>query len=143
MASTPPSKLTIRRYRPGKDGAWYAGYQSRSTPLASTPVDATRGWVAEVDGQAVGLCSWQSDPDRPERAVIDRLWLEPDFRHRGIGRALLKRTTSDARRTVRKLGGQVREVVVTAQHEDAAAVRFLEAMKFDTDLTPPARAING
>lgn len=142
--STPtPAPCTIRRYRPGKDGAWYAQHQAKIMPLTDAPLDAQRTWVAEIAGRAVGICSWQVSPEAMHRAMIDRLWLEPTSRHRGIGRALLKRTTSDARRTIRKLGARVQEVVVTASHEDAAAVRFLEAMKFDTHATPPAREING
>jgi GNAT superfamily N-acetyltransferase len=136
-------QLTIRRYRPGKDGAWYGRHRAVIAADEAAELDVGRAWVAEVGGKPIGICTWQLDENGRGVAEIDRLWLEPDFRHRGIGGALLKRTTSDARRTARKIGSPVREVVITAPHEDAAAVAFLQAMKFDTAATPPARNIGG
>jgi GNAT superfamily N-acetyltransferase len=57
-----------------------------------------RGWLAEdnhgrvVGGGGVLLCPWPASPKDPllRRAIILNVYTEPQFRHRGIARRLMK-----------------------------------------------------
>jgi len=66
--------------------------------LAGNSVPAT--WIALIDGQPAGSASILDDdmPERPElKPWLASVFTHPDFRHRGIGRALVQRVMDHAR----------------------------------------------
>jgi len=52
-------------------------------------------YLAEIDGRPAGTCGLKRIT--PEVAEIKRMYVDPDQRGRGIGRALLERVIDDAR----------------------------------------------
>ena len=64
------------------------------------------GWIAEVDGQAVGglgmmVIDWPPHPSHPDqdvRGYILNVYVEPDHRGRGIARMLMDRAMAQAKR---------------------------------------------
>jgi ribosomal protein S18 acetylase RimI-like enzyme len=45
--------------------------------------------VAEIDSGLVGMARVRSDEDDPERAGLYSMWVAPDARRKGVGRALI------------------------------------------------------
>ena len=60
-------------------------------------------WVVEDGrGRIVGTCGLWLDPEDPEGMELRKMYLRPEWRGRGIGKALLATALDHARRTGRK-----------------------------------------
>lgn len=62
---------------------------------------ANSGWdlplVAEWDGQPIGLAWGRIEATRPEVANLYQVWVDPNYRQRGVGQMLLTRVIAWAR----------------------------------------------
>lgn len=87
---------------------------------------------AKEGGEAVGFaCVWMDADDDPllaaehrPHALISDLYVRPEWRRRGIGRALL----NEVEQIMRRRG--VRKLCITAKAANTAAVRSYETAKF-------------
>jgi N-acetylglutamate synthase-like GNAT family acetyltransferase len=70
--------------------AWDA--QLTITPGYLTAHDV---WVAEQEGEIVGMCALE---DRGDRWGLEHVWIDPPFHRQGIGAALVRHALSQARR---------------------------------------------
>lgn len=52
-------------------------------------------WVAEKDGEIVGMCALE---DRGDRWGLEHVWIDPPYHRRGIGTALVRHALSEAHR---------------------------------------------
>ena len=84
-------------------------------------VDAENLWVAEVEGQVVGLAGLIPDPSELEPVVVS----EP-HRGQGIGRLLAETVISAARE------GGARTIQVRPVGRNVEAIRFFHELGFDT-----------
>jgi ribosomal-protein-alanine N-acetyltransferase len=78
-----------------------ARIQARSPETAQWPVGDYSNYpihVALCDGQIAGFCSWRQSA--PDEAEILNIAVDPHFRRRGIGSALLRAVVADARGAV-------------------------------------------
>ena len=77
--------------------------------------------VAEIDGEIVGFAQWgpSDDPDVDPTTTINvfALYLDPELRGRGVGRALLDHVTDEAARDGKKLA----TLYVLIGNDEAAA----------------------
>ena len=62
---------------------------------------AGTSWLAEADvgNRPLGVLLGFTSPDHPDEAVIQRIVVDPEFRRRGIGRALVDPTTGPRSRS--------------------------------------------
>lgn len=86
-----------------------------------------RAWVAAVDGEPAGCVLYYGLSD--SRAEFKRLWVRPDARGSGIGRALVERTIETARDDGHETMGLTTPPWATAAHA------LYESMGFER--TPP------
>jgi GNAT superfamily N-acetyltransferase len=125
-------RVVIRRYRPGKDGNWLRQLPADATPAATVKGDDASSWIAEVDGRAAGILTWQLvEPLDEGKAIITRLWIEPAARQRGIATQLYRRAVSEVRKQYRKAGIHLQTVLLQGETDDQIARAFAESLKFD------------
>jgi ribosomal protein S18 acetylase RimI-like enzyme len=60
-------------------------------PIASGIREHEEVWLAEEDGQIVGFLGVEASTNLGGAAVLEKLYVEPDAQHRGIGAALLEK----------------------------------------------------
>ena len=77
----------------------------RAKVLPAMRAGLRRVWVAEVDGHIAGSVQLSLDtpPNQPHRADVTKLLVRPDFRRRGIARALMGALEAEARALGRRL----------------------------------------
>jgi GNAT superfamily N-acetyltransferase len=75
-----------------------------ATVLAATDFEPPDGRfvVAYVDGAPAGCGGWRTLPGEPTAAEIKRMFTVPEFRGRGVARAVLAALEEDARTAGRK-----------------------------------------
>ena len=84
-------------------------------------------------GILVGFMS----PDHPEEAVIQGIAVDPEFRRRGIGRALVGRFTG-----AQTQAGATR-VTAACRPDDRRALAFFGALGFEPNAGPGSRKLYG
>lgn len=127
-------RAVIRRYRPGKDGNWLRNLPADATPHETVKADDASSWVAEVDGRAAGVLTWQwIEPLDEGKAIITRLWVEPDARRRGLGSQLYRRAVSEIRKQFRKGGVHLTTVQLHGNPKDAINRAFTATLKFEVE----------
>lgn len=95
-------------------------------------------WIAEsLEGRLAGFLVGFVSPDRPNEGYAHLLAVNPNFRRRGIGRALYDRFFED----LRTCG--VSRVSATAWPENRPAVAFHRALGFRLDEGPETRPVHG
>ncbi|MFM7320342.1 MAG: GNAT family N-acetyltransferase, partial [Armatimonadota bacterium] len=92
--------------REEEDGIEVSDLPYRSAPetevtrrLVRCPSRTTRRWVARADGRVVGHVVGHRRPDRPSVVGIYDMGVVPDWRRRGVARALLATLLREARLT--------------------------------------------
>jgi GNAT superfamily N-acetyltransferase len=72
-------------------------YAAEEYFAAAVPNESYRGWLAECDGKVVGgagvvISAWPGNPGSTlaKRAMILNMYVERDYRRRGIARALME-----------------------------------------------------
>jgi ribosomal protein S18 acetylase RimI-like enzyme len=100
---------------------------------------AGTSWLAEAesDERPLGALLGFASPDHPEEAVIQRIAVDPEFRHRGIGRALVERFTLE-----RAQAGATR-VAAACRPDDRLALAFFGALGFAPNAGPGSRKLYG
>lgn len=95
-------------------------------------------WMAEADdaklaGFVIGFVS----PDRPARAVLHLLGVDPNRRRRGIGRALFERFAEEV------AGIGATEIEAVCWPANRPAIGFLRALGLDADAGPGSQSLYG
>jgi ribosomal protein S18 acetylase RimI-like enzyme len=100
---------------------------------------AGTSWIAEEGAarRALGILLGFSSPDHPEEAVIQGLAVDPEFRRRGIGRALVGRFIGEQAQA-----GATR-VTVACRPDDRRALAFFGALGFEPNAGPGSRKLYG
>ncbi|MBP1704785.1 MAG: GCN5-related N-acetyltransferase [Chloroflexi bacterium] len=95
-------------------------------------------WLAETDdGRVIGMLLGLAGAGRPEEAAIALVGVDPAFRRRGIGRALVERFVADAGRR-----GSTR-VMAAVRPDDRITLAFFAALGFEPDAGPGTVHIYG
>jgi len=81
--------------------------------------------VAEIDAQLVGLVWGGIDDSDPGRVHLTQMWVDPDFRDRGVGRSLLSAVISWAVRT------SARSVLLSVTCGNGPATRLYASAGFE------------
>lgn len=97
--------------------AWYCAHQGENHPLI----------VAEEDGQVAGYaCLSEYRPHEAYKRTVElSVYVSPDFRRRGVGRALME----EILRMARENNG-VHTVISVITADNEASIRLHEAMGF-------------
>lgn len=148
MGSTPTSEspLEIARIEDESDRAalrallgefhdWMASYESRYDPAAEHESDSRdlsrgsdpRSWIGRLDGDPAGCVLLYVETDT--LAEFRRLWVRPDVRRQGVGRALLRTVIEAARQE------GVETLALTTPPWGTAGHELYESMGFER--TPP------
>jgi ribosomal protein S18 acetylase RimI-like enzyme len=100
---------------------------------------AGTSWIAEDEsgGRALGILVGFTSPDHPEEAVIQRIAVNPEFRRRGIGQALVARFTLEQAQI-----GATR-LSAACRPDDRRALAFFGALGFAPDAGPGSRKLFG
>jgi ribosomal protein S18 acetylase RimI-like enzyme len=100
---------------------------------------AGTSWIAvdEADGRVLGILLGFMSPDHPEEAVIQGIAVDPEFRRRGIGRALVGRFTG-----AQTQAGATR-VTAACRPDDRRALAFFGALGFEPNAGPGSRKLYG
>ena len=96
-------------------------------------------WLAEADtgDRPLGLLLGFTSPDRPGEAVIQRIAVDPEFRRRGIGRALVGRFAES------QAGAGASRVTAACRPDDPPALAFFAALGFAPNAGPGSRKLYG
>lgn len=106
---------SARRARPLLQRAWFRHFSGTS-------------WLALAGDRPVGVLLGYRSQDDPSLAVLQLIAVDPTYRRRGVGRALLERFAGDLRRR------GARRLEVVAWPDDRPALAFFRA----ADLRPDA-----
>lgn len=100
---------------------------------------AGTSWLAEADagGRALGILLGFASLDHPDEAVIQRLAVDPEFRRRGIGRALVGRFAET------QAGGGAARLTAACRPDDHPALGFFAALGFTPNAGPGSRRLYG
>jgi ribosomal protein S18 acetylase RimI-like enzyme len=99
-------------------GRWIERISATNKAHQSHPI------VAEVSGKAVGVAAGVIHTELDDRAKIYQMWVEPEFRNRGIGKLLLGNIVAWAK----ELGVSAIELDVTTSN--VAAVNLYKVTGF-------------
>lgn len=100
---------------------------------------AGTSWVAEdeADRRGLGILLGFASPDHPEEAVIQGIAVDPEFRRRGIGRALVGRFTEE------QAQAGVARVTAACRPDDRRALAFFGTLGFEPNAGPGSRRLYG
>jgi ribosomal protein S18 acetylase RimI-like enzyme len=123
----------------GRLGDWSEDARARGPGRSWTRHVAGSSWLAEGEsgGRPLGVLLGFTSPDHPEEAVIERIAVDPEFRRRGIGRAMVDRFALEQARI-----GAAR-VTATCRPDDRRALAFFGALGFVPDAGPGSRRLYG
>lgn len=116
----------VRRFH-GESGHEIGAAQEAAIRALCADGSLGRAWLLTVEGQVAGyaLACWRHSIDHGGRiAVLDDLWIDPDFRGRGLGRALLEAALADA------AANGARAAILEADAADGRAVALYESVGF-------------
>lgn len=100
---------------------------------------ARTSWLAEGEAGArpLGLLLGFRSPDHPGEAVIQRIAVDPEFRRRGIGRALVARFVEE------QSGGGASRLTAACRPDDRRALAFFGALGLVPNAGPGSRKLYG
>jgi ribosomal protein S18 acetylase RimI-like enzyme len=100
---------------------------------------AGTSWLAEAEtgGRPLGVLLGFTSPDHPDEAVIQRIAVDPEFRRRGIGRAIIGRFAEG------QAGSGTSRVTAACRPDDRAALGFFAALGFTPNAGPGSRKLYG
>ena len=118
---------------------WWAGQRVRDQlPRLWFRHFSGTSWIAETgDGDLAGFVIGFVSPDRPERAVLHMVGVDPNRRRRGVGRSLYERFSDDAAR----LGAH--QIEAACWPANRAAIGFLQALGLVADSGPGSQSLYG
>ncbi|MEO7086521.1 MAG: GNAT family N-acetyltransferase [Gemmatimonadaceae bacterium] len=91
--------------------------------------------VAECDGRAVGLMWTRVEPEDRSLAMLYQVWVDPEYRRHGVGRALLDAAVSWAR------SAGVTTIALSVANGPRSALEFYKSAGFVVSGEPlPLRA---
>lgn len=83
-------------------------------------------WIAEVDGSAAGAATLYVAPELPEgEAFLVAMWVDPAFRGRGVGEALIDQVAAQAR------ADGIRRLLLDVVTDNEPAIRLYERLGFE------------
>lgn len=130
LAATPAHAdrlvAAVRRFH-GESGHEVGAAQEAAIRALCGDGSLGRAWLLTVEEQDSGyaLACWRHSIDHGGRiAVLDDLWVDPDFRGRGLGRALLEAALADA------IADGARAAILEADAADGRAVALYESVGF-------------
>ncbi len=116
--------------------AWSEGRADLPGPWRTWIRDfGVTGWLAEAEGspRPLGILVGFLSPARPGRAVVERIVVDPAFRRRGIGRALVERFDAQV------AAMDATAVDAACRPDDHIALRFFGSLRFVPDETSGTR----
>lgn len=130
LAATPAHAdrlvAAVRRFH-GESGHEVGAAEEAAIRALCADGSLGRAWLLTVEGRDAGyaLACWRHSIDHGGRiAVLDDLWVDPDFRGRGLGRALLEAALADA------AADGARAAMLEADASDGRAVALYESGGF-------------
>lgn len=130
LAATPTHAdrliAAVRRFH-GESGHEVGAAQAAAIRALCADDSLGRAWLLTVEGRDSGyaLAFWRHSIDHGGRiAVLDDLWVDPGFRGRGLGRALLEAALADA------AGNGARAAMLEADAADGRAAALYESVGF-------------
>ena len=90
-----------------------------------------------MGGRPLGILLGFTSPDHPDEAVIQRIAVDPEFRRRGIGRAIIGRFAEG------QAGSGASRVTAACRPDDRAALGFFAALGFTPNAGPGSRKLYG
>ena len=99
----------------GYPGRWMRAWDAQLT-ISPGYLNVHDVWVAEKDGEIVGMCALE---DRGDRWGLEHVWIDPSVHRQGIGTALVRHALGDAQR---------RRPAVVELVSDAFATGFYERL---------------
>lgn len=116
----------VRRFH-GESGHEVGPAQEAAIRALCADGSLGRAWLLIVEGRDAGyaLACWRHSIDHGGRiAVLDDLWVDPGFRGRGLGRALLEAALADA------AADGARAAILEADAADERSVGLYESAGF-------------
>jgi ribosomal protein S18 acetylase RimI-like enzyme len=87
--------------------------------------------VLKANNTLAGVLFWRVESEKHHGIiVIDELWIEEEFRRKGLGERLLRDSIEAATSFFEKDGSVLRKVVVTTAEDNAPARRLYEKVGF-------------
>jgi len=151
----PPSQPPVRRSapaytlrHPGEDDLaaleerlrdWSDQHGSVGPGRAWSRHVAGTSWLAEADigGRPLGILLGFTSPDHPDESVIQLIAVDPEFRRRGIGRALVGQFTEW------QAGAGASRVTAACRPDNRPALGFFAALGFAPNAGPGSRKLYG
>jgi GNAT superfamily N-acetyltransferase len=92
--------------------------------------------IAEDDARPIGLAWARIDPDDPEVAALYQVWVDPAYRHRGVGRLVIDAALDWAR------SAGVRQILLSVALGPGSALEFYRHLGF-AEIGAPVPLRNG
>ena len=118
---------------------WSEGARSAALGRTWARHVAATSWLAEADigGRLFGALLGFRSPDHPDEAVIQRIAVDPEFRRRGIGRALVGRFAEA------QAGSGASRLTAACRPDDRIALAFFAAIGLTPNAGPGSRKLYG
>lgn len=121
---------TLAREEAFPDAEW----QKRLEDGAESPTELPL--IAEDDSRPIGLAWARIDPDDPEVAALYQVWVDPAYRHRGIGRLVVDAALGWAH------AAGVRQMLLSVALGPTSALEFYRQLGF-VEIGAPVALRNG
>lgn len=95
----------------------------------------TLAFVAELEGQVVAYVFWtQKSGFRPEAVLeLEQIAVHPEFRARGVGRALIERSLPLAEAALAAQGSTLKHVMVTTRADNQAQSLYRQTLGVEVE----------
>lgn len=96
-----------------------------------------RYFVAETEGQIVGLIHWtEKSGFRPEAVLeLEQLAVDPDFQGQGVGKQLILRSLPQVNRCIRERGARLKHIFVNTRADNFAQKLYRNTLGAEIEAT--------